>query len=64
MYSTGISTFDFIVYIVVMVLVFMIKIYRDRNKEQKKKIEKLESDNLKLKEAVEFYHENTNDKTG
>lgn len=63
MYSTGMSTFDFVLYIAFIMLGFWIKIYRERMKEQKNEINQLKAENEKLKEAVTFYHEQ-NDQSG
>ncbi|WLR59027.1 hypothetical protein [Guptibacillus hwajinpoensis] len=57
MYSTGMSTFDFVLYFSFIMLCFGIRIYRGRVKEQKSEIHQLKAENEKLKEAVRFYHE-------
>ncbi|MGE6299150.1 hypothetical protein [Guptibacillus hwajinpoensis] len=57
MYSTGMSTFEFVLYVAFIMLCFGIKIYRERVKEQKSEIHQLKEENEKLKEAVRFYHE-------
>ncbi|MGG1686482.1 hypothetical protein [Pseudalkalibacillus sp. NRS-1564] len=57
MYSTGMSTFEFVIYFAFIMLCFGIRIYRERVKEQKMEIHQLKEENEKLKEAVRYYHE-------
>ncbi len=51
------STMDFIALMIVYALIFTIYLYKEKVKEERKRIAQLEKENTKLKEAVTFYRE-------
>ncbi|WP_377890496.1 hypothetical protein [Alkalihalobacillus sp. R86527] len=57
MLSNTMSTMDFIALMIVYALIFTIYLYKEKVKEERKRIAQLEKENTKLKEAVTFYRE-------
>ncbi|WP_270181067.1 hypothetical protein [Alkalihalobacillus sp. CinArs1] len=57
LYSNALSMTDFIAYIIVLGLIFTIHIYKEKVKENRERIARLEEENSKLREAVSFYHD-------
>lgn len=55
---TTTSTMDFIALMIVYALIFTIYIYKEKVKEERKRIAQLEKENTKLREAVSYYREN------
>ncbi|MGB8000877.1 MAG: hypothetical protein WCF60_12415 [Anaerobacillus sp.] len=56
------TTSDVIALLISWALCFLVYIYRAKFKEKKDEADKLRRENIKLKEAVDFYHNRLNAK--
>ncbi|MGA9290399.1 MAG: hypothetical protein WBV93_18870 [Anaerobacillus sp.] len=56
------TTSDVIALLISWALCFLVYIYREKLKEKKAEVQKLKKENVKLKEAVDYYHNRLNTK--